>query len=60
MRRKYFKGRCQDCAHWRNVTRIIFWVNGMPYLVCADCIKPYRDRIMQDEPVQEEIGGKHA
>ena len=44
-RRKYRKGRCDDCGWHRNVTRITFWVNGMKYVVCAECIKPYRGTI---------------
>ena len=41
-RRKYRKGQCEDCGWTRNVTRITFWVNDMKYVVCAECIKPYR------------------
>ena len=41
-RRKYRKGNCDDCGRFRNVTRVTFWLNGMKYVVCAECIKPYR------------------
>jgi hypothetical protein len=45
-RRKYEKGTCRDCGRTRNTTVIRFWVNDMPYRVCADCIKPYRAVIL--------------
>ena len=44
-RRKYRKGMCDDCGWFRNVTRITFWATGMKYIVCAECIKPYRGTI---------------
>ena len=44
-RRKYREGTCDDCGWVRNVTRITFWVNDMKYIVCAECIKPYRGTI---------------
>lgn len=47
MRRHYFIGRCQDCGHTKRVTEVTFWVNGMKYRVCAECIKPYRERILK-------------
>ena len=46
-RRKYCKGKCGDCGHFRNVTQITFWVNGHQMLVCSECIKPYRGRILK-------------
>ena len=47
-RRKYHEGRCDDCSRRdKNVTRIIFWVNGYQMTVCADCIKPYRPVILK-------------
>jgi hypothetical protein len=47
MRRVYREGRCGDCGHIKRVTEIVFWVNGMRMLVCAECIKPYRYRILK-------------
>ena len=44
-RRKYRKGTCQDCGWVRNVTRITWWVDGFKYILCAECIKPYRSEI---------------
>ena len=42
-RRVYKVARpCQDCGRSRPVTRIFFWVNGMPYLVCGECVRMYR------------------
>lgn len=41
-RRKYTIGLCQDCGQLKRVTIVRFWVNYMRYVVCADCIKPYR------------------
>lgn len=46
-RRKYQPGTCQDCGHSRRVTRIKFWLNGYEMNVCAECIQPYRDRILR-------------
>lgn len=46
-RRKYSEGRCQDCGWIKRTTEIIFWVNGMRYRVCAQCIKPYRKEILK-------------
>lgn len=46
MRRKYFNGRCDDCARYRRVTRIYFWVNNMPYTMCSECIRMYRKQIL--------------
>jgi hypothetical protein len=45
-RRKYFDGVCRDCGWHKKVTTAIFWVNGMKYDVCKDCIKPYRRVIL--------------
>lgn len=45
-RRKYRHGTCQDCGYEKNITTIVFWVNGMKYNVCSQCIKPYRDTIL--------------
>ena len=47
MKRKYSTGKCGDCGHTRNVTRIKFWLNGFEMLVCAVCIRPYRGRILK-------------
>jgi len=47
MRRKYTRGKCGDCGHERNVTLITFWLNSFKMWACADCIKPYRDRILK-------------
>lgn len=46
-RRKYAKGKCQDCGWIKRVTRIVFWATGMKYDVCAECIKPYRGVILK-------------
>lgn len=47
-RRKYrVNGRCDDCGHEIPTTIITFWVNGMRYRVCKDCIKPYRGQILK-------------
>lgn len=46
VRRKYAKGTCQDCGRTRNVTTIYWWVNGNPYVVCAECIDAYRGSIL--------------
>lgn len=45
-RRKYYLGNCQDCGQYRRVTTVYFWVNGMRYVVCSECIKPYRKVIL--------------
>lgn len=46
-RRVWRKGHaCRDCGRHRSTTVIKFWVTGMLYRVCADCIKGYRDRIV--------------
>lgn len=45
-RRRYQLGHCDDCGHTRRVTRIMFWLNGYTMQVCAECIRPYRDRIL--------------
>lgn len=42
MKRKYLKGKCDDCGKHLNVTLIQFWSTGMKMVVCASCIKPYR------------------
>jgi hypothetical protein len=47
MRRRYTLGTCQDCGHTKRVTRITFWVNGMRYVVCSTCIRPYRGVILK-------------
>lgn len=47
IRRVYKPGVCQDCGWQKRVTTIIFWVNGMRYRVCAECIKPYRKVILK-------------
>ncbi len=49
-RRKYTIGRCQDCGRTRSTTVIIFWVNGMMYRVCAECIRAYRGVILKPCP----------
>lgn len=41
-RRQYAVGTCQDCGRTRRVTVVRFWVNYMRYVVCAECIQPYR------------------
>jgi hypothetical protein len=46
-RRKYERGKCGDCGWEKLVTTIEFWVNGYKMRACAECIKPYRDRIMK-------------
>lgn len=48
-RRKYHtdNGRCDDCGHAIPTTVIHFWGNNMRYVVCKDCIKPYRKRILK-------------
>lgn len=45
-RRKYYAGQCQDCGWHKRVTTIYFWATGMRYVVCAECIKPYRKVIL--------------
>jgi hypothetical protein len=47
VRRKYTLGKCQDCGWVKRTTVITFWVNGMKYRVCAQCIKPYRGSILK-------------
>jgi hypothetical protein len=54
-RRIYRIGTCQDCGRKRNVTRIRFWVNAMPYVVCSDCIRPYRNRILTPHRIDSDI-----
>lgn len=46
MKRKYSQGTCNDCGWWKRVTTIYFWATGMKYVVCAECIKPYRKVIL--------------
>jgi hypothetical protein len=46
MRRKYRKGNCEDCGWHRNVTTIYWWASNTPYVVCAECIRPYRKLIL--------------
>jgi hypothetical protein len=46
-RRKYEPGRCGDCGWERAVTLIRFWVNDYRMHVCAECIRPYRGRILR-------------
>lgn len=46
MTRTYYKGRCEDCGCYRNVTRIKFWLNGYEMNVCSNCIRPYRKTIL--------------
>jgi hypothetical protein len=46
-RRKYFNGKCADCGWQKRVTEIIFWATGMKYIVCAECLKPYRKAILK-------------
>lgn len=46
-RRRYTLGQCADCGRTRRTTVIIFWVSGMRYRVCADCIKAYRAAILK-------------
>lgn len=46
-RRSYDIGHCGDCGRTRLVTRIVFWLNGYTMLVCSECIKPYRKRILR-------------
>lgn len=41
-RRHYTLGYCQDCGHSKPVTTVTFWLGGMRYRVCSECIKPYR------------------
>jgi hypothetical protein len=45
-RRKYVQGRCDDCARFRNVTEVRFWVNDYRQKYCTDCIKMYRKVIL--------------
>ena len=45
-RRRYRPGTCQDCGRWRRVTVARFWLNFMRYQVCAECIRPYRGRLL--------------
>ena len=59
-RRKYRTGRCDDCGWQRNVTRITFWVNGMKYIVCSECIKPYRATILTGTPDTDIYKGAEA
>ena len=50
MRRRYTSGlACDDCGR-RYATRVHFWVNGMPYNVCPDCIRAYRPRLLDPCP----------
>lgn len=48
-RRRYYRSSrpCQDCgATHKPVTLIRFWATGMRYIVCAECIRPYRKIIV--------------
>lgn len=42
-RRRYkIGGRCQDCGRdWVPTSIIVFWVNGMQYRVCGECVRAY-------------------
>lgn len=43
--------RCQDCGRFgRPVTLVTFWATGMPYAVCSDCIRAYREVINHPAP----------
>jgi hypothetical protein len=48
-RRQYRIGRrCQDCGRdWKPTTTITFWVNGLRYRVCGECIRAYRRVILK-------------
>jgi hypothetical protein len=47
IRRRYRKGRrCQDCGRSRPTTIITFWSSGYRYIVCGECIRPYRSMIL--------------
>lgn len=45
---------CQDCGRRVPARTVRFWVNAMPYHVCADCEKAYRGVICW--PVREDAG----
>jgi len=51
-RRRYRRGmgRCQDCGHELPLTKILWWASGEQYLVCSECIRPYRRFICHPEP----------
>lgn len=38
-------GNCQDCGNFLPVRQITFWATGMPYVVCAECERAYRNVI---------------
>jgi hypothetical protein len=57
-RRKYHEGHCMDCGRVKRVTVIFFWATGMRYVVCAECIKPYRKVILA--PCTKECIHNHA
>lgn len=46
MRRIYKLDNCDDCGWHKRVTPIRFWLNNYRMLVCAQCIRPYRKRIL--------------
>jgi len=43
-------GACQDCGWERPLTLVHFWTSNMPYYVCSECIRPYRQVIMHPDP----------
>jgi hypothetical protein len=40
---------CEDCGRHRPVTLIRFWSTGMEYVVCSECIEPYRSVILHPD-----------
>jgi hypothetical protein len=47
-------GRCKDCGREMPVRTVTFWVNGMPYVVCADCEKAYRPVILWPVTIEQQ------
>jgi len=47
-RRRYRIGRpCQDCGRREKPTTTIYWwASGWAYVVCGECIRPYRRSIL--------------
>lgn len=45
-RRRYRIGTCQDCGRTRRVTIVRFWVNYMRYVLCGECVRAYRGKLL--------------
>ena len=46
-RRRYQRGRCEECGHYKPVTLLVFWVNGFRMKCCADCAHGYRRVVLR-------------